>query len=601
VGSNLSYGFSSSMLVLMGSMDPSTSEGLHINIPLGPGNAASTGEDFQDRHSQRRIIPSLNDKRLFPRSNRTRDTANIPQNPASAPTTSIYSTRQQPHYRHRSASKNREYLVRLLEVAQDIVSVDHNITHAAVTPSFDTLSNTELVEALAKVLTRANLGFLLSIPTNTFPNATSTTNARSHVIVPLTTENHIHYRYPSIRLLENILGVRTYRKSTSSSHNKTKTKTKRDKRQKTFSHFLSHIPKSGTSYAFGLLCDLLWNQAEYFELPPSDRFRPCSVGTAQPYSFDSSSWRGHTKKHVCNLWMSEAGWTPLAKHNMIVLRNPLHHVLSQYFHCAESSEHGKRRRVKFQSNTNLTEWLTAWRDAQMMVVDRVESSTTGGTSTSSSNEKKNTMMHTNLARFECYNPTNLQSTYVFPRSKTKSTSRTNLTALHEYLYSEIKTPTKTNRDKDNDEDNDVNQSSSSSSLSVFQKTLYDDLQDRFVVVGDTSQMTVSVCLMFLHYTHWIPASCDCSTAATGTGTGNGTTTTSNGSAAGAVVRAFDPVKDSHGVQHHGSTYRATVEERQLIHELTVVDELLYEVGRQVLRDQIERAEHEFGIRLCRSL
>jgi hypothetical protein len=297
--------------------------------------------------------------------------------------------------------------------------------------------------------------------------------------------------------------------------------------------------------------------------------------------------------------MSEASWTPLAEQSMIVLRNPSHHVLSQYFHCAESSEHGERRRVKFQSSTTLTGWLTAWRDALQMVDapaagpsnESEKKNTTTAWDSSSLAERAKKLNH-----FDCYNPINLQSTYVFPslskksRDLMKGMGRTNLTALYDYLYSKAKA--NDHQPKEEEEEEKMNKQ-----LSFFQKSLYDDLQDRFVVVGDTSQMIVSVCLMFIHYTNWIPASCDCSSH----DTKNATTTTTTATATGPVVRAFDPVKDSHGVQHHGSTYRTSVEERQLIHELTLVDELLYEVGRQVLHDQIERVEQEYAVRLCRSL
>ena len=572
VGSNLSYSMSLSLLVVMESMDLSTSEDPHVSTPVGPGNS-TIGEDYEDGLGHRRIFPLQDDKRLSPISDGSRDIASIPQAPTLTQTpTASMNTLHHSHHRHTIVPKNRrEHLVRLLKVTLEIVQVDHDNTNAMVASSFDTLSITELEDALSQHLVGANLDYLLSIPTN------STSGATTPLIVPRSIESH-----SSIRLLENILGVRTYRKSSY-----------KRKPQKTFSHFLSHIPKSGASYAFGLLCDMLWNQAEYLQLSPSDRFRPCSVGTAQPYSFDSS-WRGHTKTHVCNLWMSEAAWTPLAEHTMIVLRNPSHHVLSQYFHCAESSEHGERRRAKFRSSTTLTGWLTVWRDALEMV-DAPAAAAATTTPPSNESEKKNmttTWSLSSLAertkklnQFECYNPINLQSTYVFPSLSKKSrdlmkvTSRTNLTALYEYLYS----TTKKNEQHPKDEKEDEEQ------LSLFKKTLYDDLQDRFVVVGDTSQMIVSVCLMFIHYTNWIPASCDCSTGSHGT------------TATGPVVRAFDPVKDSHGVQHHGSTYRTNVEQRQLIHELTLVDELLYEVGRQVLHEQIERVEHDYEIRLCRSL
>jgi len=486
-------------------------------------------------------------------------------------------------------------LLRLVELSQQIVNISGEPVddHAGVSASvigYDSHNMTvsELEEELYTLVKKANLAYLLSgtsssssVGSDEISHSTAIPVGPNSTLGGFDSSFHSH-SYPSIRILENILGVRIYRKSSNTS---------RKNRQKTFSHFLSHIPKSGTSFAFGLLCDLLWNQVDYFQLDPSDRFRPCSVGTAQPSTFDST-WRGQTKKHVCNLWMSEAAWTPRAKYNMIMLRQPSHHVLSQFFHCTESREHGKHAE-RMKLTTNLTEWLRAWTRA----ID------------------DETQTRINQERFHCYHPVNLQSTFVFPKNTMTGTdSRTNLTALFDHLYS-------------NSTDGGDRQSSI---LSTFRESIYHDLQNRFVVVGDTTQMTVSVCLMFIHYTNWIPESCDCSrreNAGKGsldessnenkTKTGEQKDQTlqedanvnanvnvlqqeqlhSNSTVA---LRAYDPLADSHGVVHHGASYPTTHEEDELIHQLTLIDQLLYDVGRDLLQHQIEVVEDMYHIELCRS-
>ena len=45
---------------------------------------------------------------------------------------------------------------------------------------------------------------------------------------------------------------------------------------------------------------------------------------------------------VFSMYMSEKKYHLLARHAYAVVRDPREHVLSQYFHCAESHEHGKR-------------------------------------------------------------------------------------------------------------------------------------------------------------------------------------------------------------------------------------------------------------------
>lgn len=423
----------------------------------------------------------------------------------------------------------QEELVTLVQLAEEIVRLEEPTTEAAGNNSTyknaSSLSTLELELHLNQLLIQARLEKWIGDGAGT-----NTTTSKRHVVHPM--------------VLQNALAVRTYRTT----------------QVKTFGHFLSHIPKSGSSFAFQALNDYLWDHPQYKQLSPDDRFRPCNQATSATFAF-KDKWRGHTRKHVCNLWMSEVPWTPIAQHNYIVLRNPRHHVLSQYFHCRESREHGSpEKRAKMPHD--LTHWLEAWTRAI-----------------------HNTTQRERNRKFFCYMPLNLQSTYVFPSKKylPQDGQQTNITALQAYLYDTAPSS------------KDTQQESGNTFLGRIQASMRHDLKNRFVVVGDTSQMTLSVCLMFIRYTGWVPPQCDCSHI--------------NSALLDAIpppnhqqrrmLRAFNMTTDSHGVQHHGATYPTTREEDTLIQKLTQIDQLVYQAGKEVLAEQVAEVEQEYNSQLCR--
>jgi hypothetical protein len=69
---------------------------------------------------------------------------------------------------------------------------------------------------------------------------------------------------------------------------------------KVFSHFLSHIPKSGSSYAFNAINKLLWPSAEWNALPEGKRFQACNEATKATTKFDEydSEYKGNYMYHV---------------------------------------------------------------------------------------------------------------------------------------------------------------------------------------------------------------------------------------------------------------------------------------------------------------
>lgn len=77
------------------------------------------------------------------------------------------------------------------------------------------------------------------------------------------------------------------------------------------------------------------------------------------------------------MWMTEQ------KYSDAIIRDPREHVLSMYFHCAESRDHKA-----------LAQWLQAWVDAK--------GNTTFGNKTIASELG---------GRFRCYNPINFETVW----------------------------------------------------------------------------------------------------------------------------------------------------------------------------------------------
>jgi sarcosine oxidase delta subunit len=148
-----------------------------------------------------------------------------------------------------------------------------------------------------------------------------------------------------------------------------------------FSHDLGHIPKSGTSFAFGAIAELVWGMDEYQQLAETKLFRPCNEGAKRVKEWKSFLYQHNGRR--CNMWMTEPGWYNAdAEHSYVIIREPVSHTLSMYFHCKESKEHENKAHLM----PTLDDWIRAWHDAQ--------------TNTTTLRDTNN---------FHCYNPTNFQS------------------------------------------------------------------------------------------------------------------------------------------------------------------------------------------------
>jgi hypothetical protein len=151
----------------------------------------------------------------------------------------------------------------------------------------------------------------------------------------------------------------------------------------------------------------------------------------------------------------------------------------------------------------------------------------------------------------------------------------------------------------------------------------EDLKSRYDVIGDNAQMVKSICLIFIRYTGWVPKECACSNDGSSSNAlsieSNLTAASVNGSSTSSgrrQLRAFlgehsstsrrrrlgglkyDINKNAHGVTHHGATFKTTQRQDQAIAKLREVDYLLYNISRDVFKEQVQEVEEEYRIKIC---
>jgi len=162
----------------------------------------------------------------------------------------------------------------------------------------------------------------------------------------------------------------------------------------TLPHYLMHIPKTAGYYAYRIVSSTLSNDPNYNKLSPNDKYRLCNVGE-MPILKDTILMPeyGGTK---CTMYMSEYHYNKLPSNKIpqfayTIIRNPKHHVLSQYFHCTESNDRGARQKNAKREVPlpNLDEWLSKW----VLSID----------------DSKERFLN---SKMRCYNPIDMQSKYV---------------------------------------------------------------------------------------------------------------------------------------------------------------------------------------------
>lgn len=204
--------------------------------------------------------------------------------------------------------------------------------------------------------------------------------------------------------------------------------------------------------------------------------------------------------------MSEKGYTKLAQNSYAVIRNPRHHVLSQYFHCAESEEALMRKEKRGEPMIPpLDDWLVFWI------------------------EKNNTPVHG--AQFGCYDPRSMQSRYVDYKPQNKSR-----------------------------------------------------LQQKFTVIGPLDELDKTICVMFIHWTGWVPECCVC---------------TEEENANARIIQ--NEKATSHGVKNHGASFNTTASQDSMINMLIETDMALYQHTKQLFGRQVEVTEKELNITLCKRI
>mmetsp|Transcript_8927 Transcript_8927/g.15501 ORF Transcript_8927/g.15501 Transcript_8927/m.15501 type:complete len:391 (-) Transcript_8927:117-1289(-) len=118
-------------------------------------------------------------------------------------------------------------------------------------------------------------------------------------------------------------------------------------------HFLMHIPKTAGYYAYELLMKLLFNSPEMKALKQEEKFKICNIGDGRIKRRPL-----YHKDTKCTMWMSETPYLHDALNSYALIRDPRQHILSQYFHCAESSDHSRRSQMP-----PLEQWLEIWATA----------------------------------------------------------------------------------------------------------------------------------------------------------------------------------------------------------------------------------------------
>ncbi len=175
---------------------------------------------------------------------------------------------------------------------------------------------------------------------------------------------------------------------------------------KILSHLYVHIPKAGGYGFYDKLRILMSSRGGIFNGIGSRKdqtgwaYRPCNAGLGKLRDFSSDKFPENVDSVPCNLWMTEdrIARSDHHLHAYTVIRSPAEHVISQYFHCAESSSHADRA----DKMPGLDEWLDYH-------VQRLE-----GVEDVMSVKKDPNPYH-------CYDPINLQSQFVnFNREKNEN-------------------------------------------------------------------------------------------------------------------------------------------------------------------------------------
>jgi hypothetical protein len=126
-----------------------------------------------------------------------------------------------------------------------------------------------------------------------------------------------------------------------------------------------------------------------------------------------------------------------------------------------------------------------------------------------------------------------------------------------------------------------------------------DIQRRFTVIGPMDEMDRVLCVIFLHYTGWLPPHCDCTTKTTTTAFDDEEEEDAAASAAArSKIQKKQKTKEAHGVKHHAKTFNASSYQNMLIDKLTEKDVMLYEGVKHLFNEQVRVVESRLNVNIC---
>jgi len=412
----------------------------------------------------------------------------------------------------------------------------------------------------------------------------------------------------------------------------------------TITHFFSHIPKAGGTFAYLEILRLFqsmvvypnnrteddiryaqqrfnqyyknntngsdffistgdenWNNFPVDLEGATDAYTPsklCQWGlarlnTIKPYQINIYKRKKLKKIRVkCNVVVTERPWQDVVTERpwqddienvYAIVRDPLSHVLSQYFHCTESSSHNYPISIDGQdiNARDLMPSLDKWLETYIDLYDQ---------SSSISQKELRTKIKKQTSRFQCYDPWNTESQW------TGFDLPPNLPNNYTYPYPM--------------DSKDIRDATTQS----FDELLFNDLKSRFRLIGDVARMTKMVCAIFIdsYQGKHIPEVCDCTYTANSTRKNSSSTfcvpnrnvyptgVRPNGTPDCSVTLGYKSSSHSHGVKHHGSSYLKTIgpETLELLHRVRYRDMILFNVTRAVFEKQIDEMEAQYKIRIC---
>ena len=296
---------------------------------------------------------------------------------------------------------------------------------------------------------------------------------------------------------------------------------------KNFTRHFIHIAKTGGTYARQQLnVDVRGNR-----ILKAGGGIVCDQGVSPVTNYQN--WpeffqrRNSNSKVKCNMYMTESHYSPVPDHVYTIVRDPMEHVVSQYFHCRESKTHG-RHHGHLMPNT-LDDWLVDWVDVRRQA-----------RSMNGKEDEGATPAYINVVgAYKCYNPINMQSRMLGYDPSDGIDPRT-------------------------------------------------DLARRFDFVGLTSQMGISLCIIFLSWYGVVLERCKCPP--------NGSKNISDDK--GGAKIAHVGRRHSHNVTNHGATHNHTAMQVQAIKELADDDMELYRAAESLFWEKVGEVEREHAIQLC---